>query len=1483
MKTTSLRFRKVSLLSCILLISQQVLFVPVLAAQDGLAAVNSDGIPNGASVVAGSANIQVNGNNLNINSLSDRTIINWNNFSVGSGNAVNFNQPGLSSAVLNRVISTNPSAINGIINSNGNVMLVNPNGIVIGSGGVINTNGFTASVFDISNEDFLNGGDLTFSGNSSASVINAGSIFTGSGGIHLLGNTVINTGLIESSGNINLLSGGTVQLKNGVTYTQADAATIQNGISETAGLIRNSGTIRATGSMEVGGEVYLVAPGGKVFNEGMIAASKSNVGGNVVVTGNEVELKNATIDVSGDNGGGQVNIGGGFQGKDPSILNAATTTVDENTLIIADALVNGDGGQVVVWSDEATDFAGTISSRGGSSGGNGGLVEVSGMSLAFDGKVSTTAANGATGWLLLDPVGIRIIPGEPANPTPGVDPVLTITDGQLNSVLAENNILLATSPTRTDILVPGDLPSGRGPSGANDDNIVVARDTNVDTGSNTLFFSTSTVDLYSSITGNVAGGLSSGASLPAPLGPVKDPSVVNVFGSGSCASGDVQNAVDIVGVGGTVNLGGGEFDSFEVNKMGVTINGLGAFTRINAASPAVTVSADNVTVQNVNLVGTGSAGDIGVLLDGIAAPNLTGTTISNVNIFNMDDGITSQGDIGDGNASNIDLTISGLSQFTPALFQDFLDSAIDLNDTDGDVVVRINDIVVADSILDLNGLATGGDGINLGDIGGADLDRVGVFGTGGDGIHIDEVNDAVVELSQIQTALIDGNAIEFDETVFDSTILVETSALTSSGNAIQFDDLVDNSDITITRNNSILSIASDGIGFNSPVDNSTVNIESNFSILGADDGINIDELFNTNFNVIGNSNIRGTNGSGIEFDDTVGPFSNVQINDNPSITGGEEAIEFDTNIIGSTVGISGNFTILGGLDGIQFKDTVAGSLININDNPLISGLGGSGIVFEEAIGGSLIFVGNNLAVTGGTDNGIGFEDTIDLSGVLLFNNNVNSSGHGVFFGDEINLSGIGVVANRIGADSDGIKFEGDVVQSLVGVLGNQTFTNGNGIAFSDDGPGNQRIDDSLVFIAGNRIDGQVVGGGTPDTGIEFEVIEGNSTVVVRDNEVIETDSDGIRVLRRISDNALLRIRGNTLGAAGTPLGNGGTDHNGIDIDRVNSTRGVEIFENEVFASGNAIEFDDNIRDANILIFDNPNLVGINGAAIQFDRNIRGTANVLIENNVLTGVGGINMRNNGSIVDDVSFVVTNNVIDATTGRSGIRLANIGTSQTVLLDSNQITGGNFGINLVQTGNAGNNGLVEISNTLISDALNTGIRIRNGNASNTLETTIQENVTIVGGQKGMLFIGPGLSLTGDTLGNTSFVGTLGNFIELQNGALFDPGQPTLIDATNVNFDGINSNTIAGFAEIESRVVHFIDDPTLGLFWPGFEPLTGFTYDEFERHADLFETIEALIGSGNPGTMNYGEGGNAPNSDEFQDGRIQQQDANSYDVFGG
>jgi filamentous hemagglutinin family protein len=397
--------------------------------------------PAGGEVTSGSATISGEGTTaVTVTQTTAATTINWTGFSIDTGESVTFVQPSGSSIAVNRVTGTDASAIYGNLTANGKVYLINPNGILFSSTAQVNVGGIVASTLKISDSDLL-AGNYTFSGDSTATVSNAGSIVATDGGyVVLLGSTVRNSGTITAeSGNVALGAGsqisldfdgdgllsltvdsaalealvensGTIQAGGGAIYLSAAAADALAGT-----VVNNSGTIRAQSVAEVNGTIVLNGgSNGTVENSGTIDVSgtaSGETGGIVKVLGETVNLAAGTdIDVSGDVGGGTALIGGNYQGSGAE-RHATTTTVASGATISADALTNGDGGNVVVWSDGTTTFAGRISAQGGSESGNGGRVETSGkeqLTVADTATVNTLAATGATGTWLLDPADFTI-------------------------------------------------------------------------------------------------------------------------------------------------------------------------------------------------------------------------------------------------------------------------------------------------------------------------------------------------------------------------------------------------------------------------------------------------------------------------------------------------------------------------------------------------------------------------------------------------------------------------------------------------------------------------------------------------------------------------------------------------------------------------------------------------------------------------------------------------------------------------------------------------------------------------------------------------------------------------------------------------------------------------------------------------------------------------------------------------------------------
>ena len=586
---------------------------PVAAASILLATMTGAyATPTGGQITTGAGTITQSGSTMIINQTTNKLGINWQSFSIGSGERVQFLQPGTSSIALNRVTGGNASAIYGTLSATGKVFLINPNGILFAPGAQVSAGGLVASTLNISDRDFM-AGRYTFSGNGGL-VMNQGNITANDGGYvallasqvknegvivarqgtialgagsavtldmcgdgllnlavnqgnlqslaenknliqadggqvimttrtadALAGTVVNNTGMIQarSVSNINgvirldggsngktvnsgsldvsgkgagqggniyitgdniefspgsrvdasgLLSGGTVTASGNSVFQQgqidasgtqggliklsAEQSIIQTGSLNVSGTDQRGGAIKLTAGNRiiqtastslsahsenaVGGKIELTAgEDGGVFTSATIGA-RGKTGGYVQITGGrDITLNAATVDVSGAAGGGAILIGGDFQGSNLAIQNAETTEVNHSTVIRADARISGNGGKVIIWSDENTSFSGEITARGGSQSGNGGFLEVSSKeNLNFNGKTNTSAPQGAAGSLLLDPKNITI-----TDTVAGI-PQVQLVDPYPNAGGTFGNTVVALSNGSIVVTDPSDSAGG---------------------------------------------------------------------------------------------------------------------------------------------------------------------------------------------------------------------------------------------------------------------------------------------------------------------------------------------------------------------------------------------------------------------------------------------------------------------------------------------------------------------------------------------------------------------------------------------------------------------------------------------------------------------------------------------------------------------------------------------------------------------------------------------------------------------------------------------------------------------------------------------------------------------------------------------------------------------------------------------------------------------------------------------------------------
>ena len=440
-------------------------------------------LPTGEKVVTGSADVSRAGNTMNIQQNSKRVVVNWDSFNVGANAKVNIQQPSSDSAILNRVTGRGASQIDGQVSANGQVIFVNPNGVVFGKGADVNAAAVVATTMDTKNEAFMAGGKQSFEGkNSTAKIVNQGKISTTDpkGFIALLAPEVRNEGYLVArvgSGNTIAMASGekiTLDFKgNQLVSVKVDVSSYRSLIENKravevdggmviiaanaannlmASVVNNTGVIRASSMVNNGGVIELT--GGTVTQAGGISAngrggestassdssvqvsgaapknqpqvsqstpvskaSKGAQGGRITITGDDVILAaGSKTEATGTAGGGVINVGttkvsfvtnaNGTRSQPKPEGLAKTVSIAPTAFVDASATVNGDGGDINIWSSVKTSVAGVLKATGGVLGGQGGFIETSSklvLDILQGIVVDVSAPKGKAGYWLLDP------------------------------------------------------------------------------------------------------------------------------------------------------------------------------------------------------------------------------------------------------------------------------------------------------------------------------------------------------------------------------------------------------------------------------------------------------------------------------------------------------------------------------------------------------------------------------------------------------------------------------------------------------------------------------------------------------------------------------------------------------------------------------------------------------------------------------------------------------------------------------------------------------------------------------------------------------------------------------------------------------------------------------------------------------------------------------------------------------------------------
>ena len=299
-------------------------------------------LPTGGQVVpnSGQGTINSSDSSLTVQQTSDKIALTWDTFSIGEGKKVTFEQPSSTSVALNQVLGSEVSVIQGSLEANGQIFLVNPQGILFSETAQVNTGGLIASTQSLSTEDFL-AGNYTFNGTSDQAITNKGNLVT-QGPVALIAAQIINQGTIESTNTL-LGSGNKVVLDLG---GPVKIEVLEGALTS---LIDQGGAIRANG-----GKVYLTAKAAQdltsqstINHTGTIEAKTLSTGekGEIVLLG---DMQKGTLTV-----GGTLDASAPTQG-DGGFVETSAATVDMKENLVVTTLSNS--GKTGLWLIDPYDY-----------------------------------------------------------------------------------------------------------------------------------------------------------------------------------------------------------------------------------------------------------------------------------------------------------------------------------------------------------------------------------------------------------------------------------------------------------------------------------------------------------------------------------------------------------------------------------------------------------------------------------------------------------------------------------------------------------------------------------------------------------------------------------------------------------------------------------------------------------------------------------------------------------------------------------------------------------------------------------------------------------------------------------------------------------------------------------------------------------------------------------------------------------------------
>jgi len=543
----------------------------LIAAALSLTCAIAQASPSGGQVVAGTGSITQAGAITTITQATQNLSLTWASFNIAPQQTVNFVQPSTSAIAVNRILGTNGTQILGYLHANGQVFLINPNGIVFGPTAEVNVGGLVASTLDL--EAGTTGDTKSFSGTGTGSVLNQGTLTATQGGyVVLLGNHVSNEGAISAQlGTVALGAGSAVT----VAFGDNSRLRLQVEQSVLNSLAQNGGLIRADG-----GQVIMTAGA----RDTLLASAVNNTG---VIEARSVDTHDGTITLLGGMTAGTVKVGGTLDASAPDGGNGGMIdTSAAHVEVAGDARVTtaARDGLFGSWLIDPNDY--TVAASGG---------DITGAALSTDlGTTDITLQSSAGGTPGAGNVNVNDAVTWSANTT------LTLTAS--NNVNVNANIA-ASGATAGLVINPNtanatggsvETPSGTGTFNLTRASITLSGATPHLSIAGTAYTVINALGAPGSVTGTDLQGMNGNLAASYALGGNIDASATSAWNAGA----------GFTPIGSQGTAFSGTFDGLGHTVSNLTIklplvNYVGLFGSIGAGS----------VVQNIGLVGGGVIGD----------------------------------------------------------------------------------------------------------------------------------------------------------------------------------------------------------------------------------------------------------------------------------------------------------------------------------------------------------------------------------------------------------------------------------------------------------------------------------------------------------------------------------------------------------------------------------------------------------------------------------------------------------------------------------------------------------------------------------------------------------------------------------------------------------------------------------------------------------------------------------------------------------